>query len=283
LEPKRVYPLALENIRPVIRIAHRGAGRLRLAERIIFDHELVLVLHGAGTLHSRTERVDFAGHDLLFIPPFVPHRFDGEADEHLAVHFDFAPGVPAAGKALERRQPYEVRFPENRQLPRLTRLVQQDRIEREFATLVDCWQHDGAVGALEAVAALLHILAMLLRRTPADPAAQARARLAPALALLAESAHGEPAAALARACGLSVSHFHREFREWTGYAPLEYQRWQKVIRARELLAAGRLTIKEVAAAVGFADPYHFSRVFRQLDGLSPSQYRAAAMSGASIK
>ena len=86
-----------------------------------------------------------------------------------------------------------------------------------------------------------------------------------------------PVTTLARAAGLSVSHFNREFREWTGYSPVEYQRRQRVARARELLANVTLSIKEVAVRVGFNDPYHFSRVFRQVDGLSPSQYRDAVL------
>jgi AraC-like DNA-binding protein len=254
-----------------------------MAERILFDHEFVLITQGTGAIIYRTERIEFAPHDLLFIPPFRPHRFEAGPCEHLAVHFDFAPGVPALGRTLARRRPYEVRFPENRQLTRRTTLVKQDRVEREFAALVTAWQDGGSVGELEAGAALLGILATLFRRTEDKADERGRVRIERAVTMLAEPTRTVPVTALARACRLSVSHFNREFREWTGYSPVEYQRRQRVARARVLLAEGRLSIKEVAAAVGFDDQYHFSRVFRQLDGLSPSQYRAAAMSGSSIR
>jgi transcriptional regulator GlxA family with amidase domain len=84
---------------------------------------------------------------------------------------------------------------------------------------------------------------------------------------------------LARAAGLSVSHFNRLFLEWTGFTPMEYQRRQRITKARVLLGDAHLSIKEIAAQCGFDDPYHFSRVFRQLDGLSPSQFREAKLAG----
>lgn len=280
LAAQRVYALPLEMIRPFIRLAHHQTGPMNIRERVIFDHEFVLILNGTGEFNFSGKRVPFAPHDLFFIPPFVPHAIRSTTGGgHLAVHFDFAPGVPTAGRALMRRTPYEVRFPEGLALPRRTALVVSDRVEQEFAALVEAWQNGGNVGELEAAAALLRILASLLRREKARAGARGKARIEKALALLKDAP--VPVTQLARATGLSVSHFNREFREWTGYSPVEYQRRQRVARARELLADVTLSIKEIAARVGFDDPYHFSRVFRQVDGLAPSQYRDA-MSHSSI-
>lgn len=276
LAARRVYAVPLEKIRPLIRIAHRGAYSLHIGERIIVDHELVLIEAGTGELVFGKTRLPFAAHDLFFIPPFVPHSIRG-SQSHLAVHFDLTPGVPPAGRALSRRTPYEIRFPEGLTLPRQTTLVAGDRIEQEFAALVRAWQAGGTVGELEAAAALLRILATLFRRGQTRAGALGKARIERALALLRSGPVS--VAAMARAAGLSVSHFNREFREWTGYAPVEYQRRQRVARARELLADVTLSIKEVAARSGFDDPYHFSRVFRQVDGLAPSQYREAVLAG----
>ncbi len=274
ITPPQVHALPLEKIRPFIRIAHKSHARLSLPERIIVDHELVLILDGTGEFLFGKARLPFAPHDLFFIPPFVPHAIHG-LKVHLAVHFDFAPGVPPSGREPIRRTPYEIRFPGGLMLSRQTTLVAGDRVEKEFAELVEAWQHGGSVGEIEAAAALLRILATLFRRGQHGSAAHGKARIEQALALL--KGGPVPVAVLAKAAGLSVSHFNREFREWTGYSPVEYQRRQRVARARELLADVKLSIKEVAAQAGFDDPYHFSRVFRQVDGLSPSQYRDAVL------
>jgi transcriptional regulator GlxA family with amidase domain len=81
----------------------------------------------------------------------------------------------------------------------------------------------------------------------------------------------------ARAAGMSPTRFAHRFRDHTGYAPMEYLRRLRVERARQLLADPSLTVKEVAARVGYPDQYHFSRVFRSVDGLPPTQFREAAL------
>ncbi len=85
--------------------------------------------------------------------------------------------------------------------------------------------------------------------------------------------------ACAQAAGLSPTRFAHRFRELTGYAPMEYLRRLRIDQARRLLADQSLSIRAVAERCGFTDPYHFSRVFRTIDGLSPSLYREAALAG----
>src|SRR4051812_1456591 len=44
-------------------------------------------------------------------------------------------------------------------------------------------------------------------------------------------------------------------------------------RAAELLAGGRLTVREVARRVGYRQPAQFAKAFRRATGASPSEYR----------
>jgi AraC-like DNA-binding protein len=281
LTPRKVQPAALEQVRPVIRIAHRHDYPLVISERIIFDHELVLFLVGQGTFFFGAEKRRFGPHDLFCVPPFVPHAIVADGGcEHVAVHFDWAPGVPATSR-LSERSPYEIRLPAGLTLPRQTKLVAGDRVEEDLLQLVAAWQTKEPLRVVEATGCLLRVLAALLRPESTDASTESardRARMEEVLKLLADvSGPTQPPEVLARAAGLSVSHFNRLFREWSGFTPMEYQRRQRIARARALLADARLSIKEIAAQCGFDDPYHFSRVFRQLDGLSPSQYREAVL------
>ena len=84
---------------------------------------------------------------------------------------------------------------------------------------------------------------------------------------------------LARAAGLSPSHFTRLFRLWTGLPPGEYLLRKRVEQACKLLGDPTLSIKEVAARSGFDDPYYFSKVFRRVDGLTPTLFREALLAG----
>jgi AraC-like DNA-binding protein len=285
LLPRRVYSLALEQVHPIIRIAHRQTGQLHIHERMILDYELVLFLAGTGRFRFGTEELRFGPHDLFCVPPFTPHGIDtdpGTPVTHLAVHFDWAPGlVPAA--ALSERSAYEVRLPGGLQLPRQLRLLAHHQLEQELLRGVQARATGQPLGQLEATAALLNVLSGLLRRYQepvGDGSVRDRLRMEQAVQLLANPAAPScRPAALARAVGLSVSHFNRLFREWTGFPPVEYQRRQRIAHARELLADPQLSIKQIAGQCGFADPYHFSRVFRQVDGLAPTQYREARLAG----
>jgi AraC family transcriptional regulator, arabinose operon regulatory protein len=79
---------------------------------------------------------------------------------------------------------------------------------------------------------------------------------------------------LARMANLSVSHFSAVFRKELGFSPIDYLTRTRIRRACELLDTSGASLKEIAESVGFSDPLYFSRVFRGIHGVSPSQYRA---------
>jgi AraC-like DNA-binding protein len=80
---------------------------------------------------------------------------------------------------------------------------------------------------------------------------------------------------LARAAGLSVSHFSREFRRELGMGPKQYELSARLAHARRLLLEGEGNIGQVGQASGFASLAHFSSAFRAAFGTNPSAFRHA--------
>ena len=78
---------------------------------------------------------------------------------------------------------------------------------------------------------------------------------------------------LAKESGYSRVHFVRMFRAATGYPPHNYLLKLRVDRARELLASPTLSLTDIALECGFSSHSHLSRVFRQVLGATPSEYR----------
>lgn len=89
---------------------------------------------------------------------------------------------------------------------------------------------------------------------------------------------GQPldVAALARIALMSPAHFVRTFRSTFGETPHRYLQRRRIERAMALLRTHAVTVTEVARLVGFESLGTFSRTFRAIVGLSPTEYRTGA-------
>ncbi len=95
-----------------------------------------------------------------------------------------------------------------------------------------------------------------------------------ALAMI-EARYAEPlsVAALAREAGIGVSRFHATFRRETGDTPADRLAATRLDRAEDLLRETRLSIAEIALAVGFSDQSALTRSFRRRRGTTPAAFR----------
>jgi AraC family transcriptional regulator len=80
-------------------------------------------------------------------------------------------------------------------------------------------------------------------------------------------------AELASQEGVSRKHFGFLFRERTGLTPAHFSTQVRVHEAARMLIETRLPLKTIAAACGFANANHFSKVFRRFQHLSAASYR----------
>jgi len=75
---------------------------------------------------------------------------------------------------------------------------------------------------------------------------------------------------------LSTYYFSRTFKEITGFHFIEYMNNVRIKEAKKLLLDTNLTVNEIATFVGFKSSTHFGRVFKQIEGVSPSLYKKKA-------
>ncbi|MFO1491426.1 MAG: AraC family transcriptional regulator [Kiritimatiellia bacterium] len=80
---------------------------------------------------------------------------------------------------------------------------------------------------------------------------------------------------LARVAGLSPPHYTVVFRRLFGFPPLAFFLRMKVQEACRLLVNGPTPVREISDALGFEDPYYFSRFFKKITRLAPVHYREA--------
>ncbi len=148
-------------------------------------------------------------------------------------------------------------------------LVRPDAVERERRRLPDLVRRK----ALET--RLLEEIVAVSAYRAAAPAMLARIeRMVPVLRYIDDHAADPlPRERLASAARVSPGYFDAIFRQAVGLTPQEYIKRLRVRRAQELLIHTALPVKRVASAVGYGDPFHFSRQFRAVCGMSPLAYR----------
>ena len=76
---------------------------------------------------------------------------------------------------------------------------------------------------------------------------------------------------------MSRMTFYRRVQSLTGPSPTEFMRTIRLRRAAELLHEGRMTITEISYATGFSSVSYFSRCFRTMFGMPPTQFGKATL------
>jgi AraC family transcriptional regulator len=78
---------------------------------------------------------------------------------------------------------------------------------------------------------------------------------------------------LAEVAGLNLYHFAKAFKQSIGESPHQYVLRRRIDEAKGFLRHSRLSVIEASARTGFVDQSHFSKVFRRIVGVAPSEYR----------
>ncbi len=78
---------------------------------------------------------------------------------------------------------------------------------------------------------------------------------------------------VAKAGNVSVTYLSRLFKEELGVGFNEYLTQVRLEESEKLLSETALSIKEIAAAVGYPDEKYYSRLYKKIKGIKPSEYR----------
>ncbi len=77
---------------------------------------------------------------------------------------------------------------------------------------------------------------------------------------------------LAKECNISEVYFRKLFTKTYGIPPKQYVINFRVEKAKQLLTEGILQISHISEQCGFSNIYHFSHLFKEKTGISPSEY-----------
>ncbi|MCC6414839.1 MAG: helix-turn-helix transcriptional regulator [Opitutaceae bacterium] len=84
---------------------------------------------------------------------------------------------------------------------------------------------------------------------------------------------------VARQVGLNYDNFRKQFALKTGISPGQFQKRRKIDRACAAIYQGSHGFKELVEELDFCDAFHFSKSYKQVMGMTPSDFRKKAHSG----
>jgi len=141
---------------------------------------------------------------------------------------------------------------------------------------VKSWSKESLAGNHGLALAMRGLIHYLLSQIPMDELRPLRIseRLAANMAFV--ESHIRQSASnseIARHIGSSMSTMLRQYQRELGLTPQTYLRQKRIEKACTLLHDPDRNIKQIAEETGFCDRYHFSRAFKNLQGITPLQYR----------
>lgn len=228
------------------------------------EHALCcLVLEGSFTERSGTRSVQCAPGSLIFHPQDEPHAHDFHRTGGRCFNIQFG------SIWVERMERFGLRQPDSpADLHRGKPGWLAGQLYQEF-----CTEDSASMLSIEGFA--LALLGEISRSGSTGERSSAKPGW---LRKAVEHLHAhflEPLSLteIARTVEIDPSHLARTFREHYGCTMSEYVRRLRIDLARKELLTGSRPLSEIAYSTGFTDQAHFSRVFKELTGLTPGAFR----------
>jgi AraC-like DNA-binding protein len=236
----------------------------RIARNSFKFYSIEFVSTGKGMLNLRGERSPLTPGTLFFYGPGIPHLIETDPDSPMLKHFiDFT----GSGFLSMIKQTLLFRAP----LYASNLLHTRALFEFLLQTGSTESRHRDALCVLLLKQLILHIDESALPHQEAfSPAWQTYLRCREHIEQTATTL--ETVEQAAKNCHLDRAYLCRLFQRYADETPLQLLTRLKMARAAELLSGGQLLIKQVADMCGYADPYHFSRVFKRVYRIPPETF-----------
>ncbi len=235
------------------------------------DYLIIYCLDGEGKLTINNQIHTVKAGDIICLPKGVAHAYKASEATPWTIYW-----VHFSGDKSEDFIDYLAINSNNYVFP----LGIHSRLTSDFESLLECRQYSYNINAFVHTASLLRqILTHIAQLQPlAKQQAAHNFDLERVHSLMQARVHEQlELEALAETVSLSKFHFIKKYKELTGTTPINHFIHLKVERACHLLDVTTKSINEISFAVGYEDAYYFSRIFKKIMGISPSQYRRMRM------
>ena len=229
---------------------------------------LIYCVKGQGWCEIKGTRHEVHDGDLLVVPPGSPHVYGADEQRPWTIFWVHVKGesVPLLLSELGITPESPVLY-----------LGEDPELMGLFEELLEVVEHGYAASRLLYASQILgHLMGLMIWNRARNWRGHLDVAQKVAQSIVFMKQHlSQPgtAASFAALANLSESHYRSLFKQQTGYAPMDYFIRLRMHKACQLLDTTSLNVKEIASAVGYDDPLYFSRVFKAVIEMTPSQYR----------
>ena len=236
--------------------------------RFIPDYEFILIVDGGFRYRTANQDILAVKGDVLCIPPLVNHFFEHLADHGRGVisciHTEPVDFSTVEGLCTVVPPPQTITHP-----------ADYDFFHAQFKAAADNIEFaDGY--SVELLVSIVKTIWLGLMKywTGVPDASSPSAVIRNMCSFVKENVCvGLSRNELAAKFGYTPEYVNYLFKKELGVTPSQFISREKVRRAFMLIQQDGLSVKQAAAAVGFYDQYHFSKVFKKITGRRPSEYK----------
>lgn len=225
---------------------------------VVPDYALVYIKRGRGEFEGTgLGRQDIGEGDLLVLYPGVWYRYRPDPQTDWQERWVRFSGDLA--RRLMNRHPFDESRP-------VFHFERDEVVEALFSNLEDALPHEQGYEHERSTIILLLIDRLVQLQRNGNVMRRVMREI---LAHLSEPLDMER---LAQDYNMSMTTFRRRFKQVSGVTPHEYLVKARVEKACRMLTVSRLTISEIARAVGFSCLFYFDKVFKRKQGCTPGDY-----------
>lgn len=250
----------------------------RKFSRTLTHHELILVTGGGGSITIGPKTYPVVEGMLYYIASGVHHSFEpdfAQTASFLTVHFSSARVKLVEGNWLIQDEQHPLALPPAQSLKDAYPALDL------FQKLVDCWHAKLPGYEFMAKTLLQQMLMAIFVHVKKQHQSDAASLKVEKIIQHMHQHIGDKVTLteLSELVQLAPTYLSRTFKETTGYTVIEFFNKMKIDRAKELLIEGDKKVKEVSQALGYTDEFYFSRIFKRIEGISPSEYYSKNVHG----
>ncbi|WMJ87014.1 helix-turn-helix domain-containing protein [Anaerocolumna sp. MB42-C2] len=239
--------------------------------RSLPHEELIYVCNGTGSFKIKNRKYSVRKGMLLYINHDVPYSIEMDTAVpagFLTVHFSYAKVRFNNGKWDIKDQ---IPLPA---WPSAQELKETYLIEEHFQKLVNCWNEKLPGYEFTARTMLQQLLILIIQNLNKKPQNYAMIlKVEKMIQYMNQNINCKiTIPELSKLVQMTPAYMSRAFKEITGYSIIEYFNRLKIDKSKELLIEGNKKVKEVSQLLGFADEFYFSRMFKKLEGITPSEF-----------